>query len=335
MDEKEFNRALDDKRPVMEYIVHDAREALEEQPPEEWIIENLITAGSVSVFYGAPGSKKTWSLLSMAIHVAIGKDWLGFKTQPVKVLVIDEESGEARFKRRLNKALNGALTGEDIQLKFVCLAGFRLDDKYYAEELESLIENSGARLVIIDALCDIMTGDENSKQYTQPVFIALRKIADKTNTALLIIHHANRNGGYRGSSAIPGSVDLMVQIASENKSKWVYFTSEKERDIEQVKFSGLCYWTEDQFYMELPGDDTPMERSLNKAQRYVIRYLTENGESELQSIMNAADSTTTNGAKLAVYSLADLGIVRRTNPNEAGRGIQAKYELVKNVEINQ
>lgn len=326
MDEAEFSKSLDDNRPVYEYRVLSARDAMTDQPPVQWVIEQLITAGSVSVFFGAPGSKKTWTLLSLAVHVALGKSWLGFNTVPVKVLVIDEESGERRFMRRLNAALHGALADENAPVEFVCLAGFRLDDKHDAEELERLITERQAGLVILDALADIMGGDENSKQDAQPVFTALRRIADRTEAAIIVIHHSNRQGNYRGSSAIPGSVDLMLKIESENASQWVSFASEKERDIERVTFTGVAYWTENQFYMQ-EAENPKKNKALSRGEKYVVRYLKEHGESGLPDIRNAADSTTPDGAKNAVYSLVDKGIAYRTNPDEAGRGTVAKYDL--------
>ncbi len=250
MDEQEFTKSLDDNRPVYEYRILTARDALADQPPMQWVIEQLITAGSVSVFYGAPGSKKTWSLLSLAVHVALGKSWLGFNTVPVKVLVIDEESGERRFMRRLNAALRERWQMRTPQLSLFVLPGSGWMIRMMLRSWNRLITERQAGLVILDALADMMGGDENSKKDTQPVFTALRRIADRTEAAIIIIHHSNRSGQYRGSSAIPGSVDLMLKIESENASKWVYFASEKERDIENVKFTGVAYWTENQFYME-------------------------------------------------------------------------------------
>ncbi len=94
MDETEFNVSTDNNRPHYDYRVLSAKDAMADQPPVQWVIEQLITAGSVSVFFGAPGSKKTWALLSLAVHVALGEPWLGFNTMPVKVLVIHEESGK-------------------------------------------------------------------------------------------------------------------------------------------------------------------------------------------------------------------------------------------------
>ena len=310
------------------YVVRDAAFALSPQPPLEWVIERLITAGSVSIFYGEPGSKKTFSLLSLAVCVALGKPWLGFNTKPCKVLLIDEESGERRFTLRLGAAIRGELGDENTPIEFVSLAGFKLDNKRDAAELQMLLEERHVGLLIIDALADVMDGDENSKQEMQPVFTALRRIAEKTNAAIILIHHSNRTGGYRGSSAIKGALDLMVKIESEDGNSWINFKSEKSRDGEAVEFTGVAHWTEDQFYLE-PAEHKEKVKTLNKSQTYVIRYLTEHGPSPLPDITGAADSCSEQAARQAVYALVDAGKVYRINPDDRGRGAVAVYSLAK------
>ncbi|MFC2052844.1 AAA family ATPase [Chloroflexota bacterium] len=319
---------------LQRYVIRNASYALSPHPPIEWIVEQLISEGSVSLFYGDPGSKKTYALLSLAVCVALGKSWLGFLVNQCKVLLIDEESGERRLSLRLAAAIRGELGDENTPVEFVSLAGFLLDNKVDQKELLELIKTSSAKLVIIDALTDVMDGDENSKQDTQPVFTALRRIAETTKAAIIVIHHSNKQGGYRGSSAIKGALDLMVKIESEEGSHLISFTSEKTRDIEAVRFAGEATWMEDQFYLtEFGLSDKPKKR--NKSKKYVIRYLLEHGASPLQTIMDASDSCSSNAARQAVYALVEDGEVYRTNPNESGRGVKALYDLIKNKDENE
>ena len=63
------------------FALHTAAEALLPQPPIDWIVETLISAGTVSLVYGDPGAKKTYSMLDLAVCVAMGIPWLGFADQ--------------------------------------------------------------------------------------------------------------------------------------------------------------------------------------------------------------------------------------------------------------
>lgn len=310
------------------YVVRDAAYALEPQPPVVYIVDRLITAGSLNLFYGEPGSKKTYALLSLAVCVAGGLTWLDFKTNPCNVLIVDEESGERRMTRRLGEVLRGEDAGPETALSYVSLAGFKLDDPKGVDQalLQGLIEEQAAGLVIVDALADIMDGDENSKQETQPVFNALRKIAEATNAAVIVIHHSNKAGGYRGSSAIKGAVDLMARVESADGKNTINFKCEKNRDDLPQEWGAVATWIEDRFYLR-PYSVQEDRRHCTKAESYVLRYLEEHGASPIPDIMGAADTCSSNSAKFAVYSLAEQGKIYRTNPDERGKGKAAIYDL--------
>jgi len=325
-----FDDELQDELPASEsrkrYILRDAVFAMQPQPPISYVVDKLITNSSVNVFYGEPGSKKTYSALSLAVCVANGKPWLGFETNKSPVLIIDEESGERRFTRRLGEAIRGELCDESSPIYFVSLAGFKLDDDNDPILVRALIEQTGAKLVIFDALADLMDGDENDKQYVQPVFNRLRKFAEDTDSANLVIHHSNKQGGYRGSSAIKGSVDLMVQVTSESGSNIINFVSEKNRDGDRAVWAAAAVWENDSFMLR--QSFASMERPLAKSHQYVVDYLTDHGPSSLTDIMNAADVCTANTARQAVYGLVSIGRIRRTNPSSAV-SMPAIYELTK------
>jgi predicted ATP-dependent serine protease len=310
--------------PDNNYILRNDIYAMQPQKPIDYIIGDLITNSSLNVFYGEAGSKKTYSALSMAVAVANGKDWLGFTTKKSPVLIIDEESGEKRLSRRLNETIRGADCDGSGQLYFISLGGFKLDNKEDVKNIESEIERLGIKLIIFDALADIMDGDENSKKEVQPVMNNLRKIADNTDSSIILIHHANKTGGYRGSSAIKASSDLLVQISSDADDSIINFKIEKNRDGSSATWTAEAIWEDDIFYLQ---SISPVQKS-SVREDYVLNYLKENGESSLSSIMKNATGCAPSGAKKAVYALLDLGTIYRTNPEAGNRG--AKYKLVEN-----
>ena len=319
-----------DSPPGPRYVIRTAADALQPQPPTEYIVDQMIVKRSVNVFYGEPGSKKTYSLLSLAVCVAGGMNWLGYSVNQCKVLIIDEESGETRLSKRLGAALRGEEMDAETPVSYVSLANFKLDNLKDRDDLKSLILSEGAELVIIDALADVMDGDENSKQDIQPVFNSLRKIAEDTGAAIIVIHHSNKAGGYRGSSAIKGAIEIMVLVTSQEESNSITFECEKNRDGNRIKWGAVATWME----WDTPGETFTLrpyaadnKRSYSKGERYVLRYLEDNGDSPLTEIMGAADSCSPNTAKVAVYSLVDKGAIYRTNPEDKGRGTVARYDL--------
>jgi hypothetical protein len=309
------------------YSIKTAKDAFQPRPPIDWLIEDLFSIPSVSVVYGAPGSKKTYAMLSAAVCVAMGKPWIGLKTRPAKVLLIDEEGGEDTTARRLVEAIKGELGNENTQVYYVSLTQFNLRDFKERPILEQLIKDVGAELVIIDALADIMPGgDENAVKDTQPVFMALRKISDNLKIAITIIHHAGKNGDYRGSSAISGGVDLMLEVTSKQGSTFIDFKTTKPRKTKSREFSAQATWTGDQFYLSEMINPVKSNPQYNKSQEYVIRYLNQNGPSLMAAIMDHADTCSGNAARQAVFSLVSKKKLKRVDVG--GPGSKATYDLV-------
>jgi RecA-family ATPase len=305
------------------YALRNDSYATQPQPPIDYLISDLITNSSLNVFYGEAGSKKTYSALSMAVAVANGRDWLGFKTRKSPVLIIDEESGEKRLSRRLNETMKGADCESTGQLYFISLAGFKLDKKEDVRTIESEINKIGAKLIIFDALADIMDGDENSKKDVQPVMNNLRKMADNTDSSIVLIHHANKGGGYRGSTAIKASSDLMVQVTSDLDDSVINFKTEKNRDGSYISWSAEATWEDDIFYLQLTS---PVQRSSSR-EEYVLGFLKENGESTIAEIIKNPVGCTAQGARKAIFSLAKSGDIIRTNSNEKTK--TAIYKIVE------
>jgi len=310
--------------------LHRAVDVWTPRPPKQYIVHGLLAERDVAMMYAEPGLGKTYICVDLGVSEAIGAHWLGMATAGAPVLLIDEESGYNRLSDRIERTMrgHGVARGTDMPLTYACLAGFNfLSDETWFDELERLVHETGARLVILDALADVMLGgDENSVQDTQPVFHGLRVVAEHTGAAILVIHHSNRSGEYRGSSAIPGAVDLALQVSREGHGP-IKIESKKVRDIEHVTFGCDMVWDAltDSFYLRAV-DLRPASRILSKGEKYVLRHLAANdGEATKEDIENNADSCSASTAKNAIYTLADKKLLRRTNAGQ--KGTDASYAL--------
>jgi hypothetical protein len=318
------------KIALPDYIL-DASYAMQPRAPMRWIIDELISESSVNVWVGKYGSKKTWAALSAAVCVALGKDWLDHPTIQVNVLYIDEDMGESYLTERINQTIRGEQGGENTPLKYCSMHGFDLRSSNSINELQTLIEAGEFKLVFIDALCNVMPGaDENSVKDVTPIHTNLRRLADCTGASFVMLHHTNKAGEYRGSSAIPGGVEQMLLIKSDEASEFINFETGKHRRGKPVKLAAVATWVKDadQFYLSaVPVPESNQHHS--KAERFVLRYLEEHGASPVPNIENSADTCAPSTARSAVYSLTDKGEIKRINPGELGIGAAAIYDLVK------
>lgn len=310
------------------YTVRGSEYYLADREPIPYIVSDLILEGSVNLWYGQFGSKKTWSLLDLAVCVASGKQWLNFDVTPCKVLIVDEESGERRLADRLGSIIRGELDGDNVPVNSVSLAQFNLrDNPNDLNALIILISETGAKLVIIDALADIMLGgDENAVKDTQPVFAGLRYASEVTGASFIVIHHSNKLGGYRGSSAIAGAIDSMLLIQSKPESDLITFKTEKVRDGKPLTFAGEAKWSDSGFYM-IPSD-FQANTMLTKAQRFTLDYFTDNGDNTLEKLTDYAGGLYADVTlKTAIQKLINDGLLTRVN--EGGRRVQAVYGVIK------
>lgn len=310
-------------------VIRDAAYYLSERPPIEYIVERLIAESSVNVWFGQWGAKKTWAAIDLAVCVASGKPWLGMATKPCNVLIVDEESGDTRLANRIKDVMRGEL-GEmadaSVPIKSVSLAQFNLlknsDD---ADLLTRLVLELDAKLVIIDALADVMLGgDENAVKDTQPVFANLRFIAELTGAAFIVIHHANKLGGYRGSSAIAGAIDTLLSVESKQDDGLITFKTEKMRDGEPLSFACEAKWTDEGFY--LTQSEITERAFLSKSQQYVLDFFTEKGDAKFADLLNfTGDLYAENTLRKAVQYLINEKLLERKD--DGGQRVEAIYGI--------
>ena len=304
-------------------------EMLAPQPPLDWIVDGLLLPGSVAIFAGAPGSKKTWALLNMAACVAAGISWLGHETKQVPVLIVDEESGKRRLFERMGKVIRGLGLGDGLPIYASVMAGFDLRDDDSVAALSDLIQQTGAGLVVIDALADVAPGaDENSVKDMMPLMTNLRKLAEDLQIAILLIHHSNKAGGdYRGSSAIAGAVALLATVKNTAQESLITFDIVKFWDGEPGKFYAVAQW--DSFADTFILTETTQTPKLNltNAEIYVLKYLGDEQTAELADIQNSTLLFTASTLKTAVVELVKRGYVENTAKGLPGRGRKATYQL--------
>lgn len=317
-------------------ILFNAADALKPQPPIQWLVDGLLSEGSLSLLVGEAGSKKTWLAIDLAICVANGQAWLNRPTHAGPVLLIDEESGSRRLARRLGQALRGHAAGAATPLHWCSLAAFNFSEMEDVNRLHGLILRTGARLVVVDALADVMPGkDENAVKDVQPIFQTLRRMAESTQAALLVIHHSNKAGGYRGSTAIKGAVDNMFLVEAKSDSDRLEVRSEKVRDVEPLAFAAHAFFESDpwgnleRFYLKSTTHRSEAIH-LPASHEYVLGYLVDHGPSDLETIAAAATVCTYEAARKALYMLAkeQMQYAARINPLErTGPGHRAIYDV--------
>lgn len=179
--------------------------------PPAWLISDLVARNKINMIYADPGSIKTWVAISMAIAVASGEPWLGeMPVEQGKVVYIDFEDGRDEFHRRVHMLSKGQSLPE-LGYLYGGRAG-RLDDAAFWEKLEKFQKPNNVQFFVVDTLAAGTPGiDENSREAADALIYAGR-FAEATPATLLVLHHSNKSGDIRGTSAFKASVDTLFKL---------------------------------------------------------------------------------------------------------------------------
>ena len=146
--------------------------------------------------------KSTFALAGAAV-ASRGGDFLGHQVPQQRVLWVTEESLQIAVQR-------AELMGADQDHFVIVSMGINPRD-----QLQKAIERWAPQIVVIDTLYRFAgVEDENDAVAWMPILLQFDEIT-RAGIALLILAHAikgSENGGYRGSSAIGGFVDAILEM---------------------------------------------------------------------------------------------------------------------------
>ena len=183
-------------------------------PDLVWLVDGILPKPCLGVLYGEPGCGKTFVALSIGLAVASGTDWLGRAINSENVLYIAAE-GALGMKNRV--AAHQKHCGQaKFDVRFLPDAPNLLEEQDMKRLIYSLNEASfRPGLIIIDTLARVTTGaDENNARDMGRAVAALDALKTAFEASVLVLHHTTKNGASeRGSSALRGAADVMVQCS--------------------------------------------------------------------------------------------------------------------------
>jgi hypothetical protein len=195
-------------------------DTLKDLPEPEWIIAKVLPADSFGAVVGEPKNGKTFLNLELALHIAAGLPWRGFEVKQGHVIYSIGE-GQRGFANRIRAWLSRNPSAEADVTRYFHVV-LRAVPVLQAPEAARLMRTAKhlhglngkpLRYVTIDTMARAIggDGDENSAGDMQRAVQTLEAVARDTGCATSYVHHLNKNGGVRGSSALVGSVDFMIK----------------------------------------------------------------------------------------------------------------------------
>ncbi|NDH03690.1 MAG: hypothetical protein EBY40_11310, partial [Marivivens sp.] len=182
------------------------KELLQQDFERSYLIPDLLPNPSVVLIYGAGGDGKSMAAWTLAKHIATGAPFVirgqHVPVQQGPVLLLNGDQPLVQMQEQLL----------EIEMPADAPVTLRTDWtlQSYAR-FRRLMERVRPKLVVIDSLIGCSGGrafDENKSDFATPLYWLTRNNGVLfPATTILIIHHANKTGGFRGTSAIRDAVD--------------------------------------------------------------------------------------------------------------------------------
>ena len=177
-----------------------------------WRCRPIAYSGGVTLIAGSPKAGKSTLAAQLQRCCETGQDFLGeWHVEPSPVLLVTEEGGVAVVHKT-----DGMHQLEVLDRKAALAAG--LDFKAVLAVIHAWVLDHPNALVFIDTLA--IWGEienENDAGEANRAVAAVTALAQATDSAIVLIHHARKSGGengdaIRGSGAILATVDIAVEL---------------------------------------------------------------------------------------------------------------------------
>ena len=276
----------------------------------EVLVPNLAARGHLTLLYGAEKSGKTTLAAHIATKLTRGEvPFSDKKCAPMRVLWVTLEESMRQGVRRFHK-----MQPKPTQVMMV--KELRIDAPLH--DLQSAMDAFGPDLVVIDSFSLYAAGlvSENDARQVLRVLYPLSRYVQGQNAAVLMLHHAQKSGGFRGSTSIGAVPDVVAALVNVRGARTHRRINPKGRldnlaDI-TVAFDGESY----EYTLVTTGKSADAPTALTNRE-LVIATLAE-GEMGITNLRKAVGGK---GVLVdrAVRELLDMKCICRDQPGGAYR----------------
>jgi hypothetical protein len=190
--------------------------------PYEWAVKGLIPRRCPVMIVGEMQSGKSFWTYGAAMAVARGIEFFGNRVPAAGAVIYGAMEAGQGFRNRMRAYRQHHGLTLDAAMPFAVLT--REANLFNAEiDLDMLIEEclwlagqmtAPLEAVVIDTYNAATPGlDENNSGEVSKVVAKMKTIMRRTNAGLWLVHHKNKQGGVRGSTALAAAFETVIEIS--------------------------------------------------------------------------------------------------------------------------
>lgn len=203
---KEWTEAVNDDLPDFEELAAEWN-SLPELAPE--LIEGVLREGHKMLIAGPSKAGKSFDLIELAIAIADGGRWHGFRCRKGRVLYVNLELDRASCLHRFRDVYDalGAHQNSISNIDIWNLRGRSIPMDRLAPKLIRRAKDRHYKAVIVDPIYKVITGDENSADQMAKFCNQFDKVCTELEAATIYCHHHSKGtqGGKKSMDRASGS----------------------------------------------------------------------------------------------------------------------------------
>lgn len=209
-------------------------------PPRERLMGDWLVSSSINIVFAKAGVGKSNFAIGLAMALVRGESFLDFPaSEPRRVMYVDGEMPKEELHRRLKAMANGRPIPEGLYLFNMAsaepaLQNPPLDTPEGQEAMMRMVDDAAPDVLILDNKSTLFGNQRENEagSWDAPQRWLTRLRAE--GLAIILLHHANKEGGQRGTSAIEVSPDAIIRLSevgqpeeSENTSQFILMFDKK------------------------------------------------------------------------------------------------------------
>lgn len=324
----DFHRLLNEARPFNPHNLQEGGLSLtslkdlydEPEQTVDWLVENLLPMGGVSVIGGKPKAGKSTTVRNLIICVAKGVPFLNFPVTQGPVIYCAFEEKREEVRKHFQDL------GADSLLPIESFIGQAPEG--IVEKIRISAQQLNPVLIVLDTLAKVANvKDFNDYAQMTKALDPFLHVARDTGAHLLFVHHAgkgDRSGGdaLLGSTAIFGTVDTCLIQKRSEKYRTLEAICRYGHDLEET----VLEWDEKQRAISLGG--SKQEADIFRVQEDIRRALQIQEEPVTRETLEEAIEGKTSHKRSALKQLVETHKVERLG--KGGKGDPFTYQLAIN-----
>lgn len=171
------------------------------------VIEHVLRRGHKMFIAGPSKAGKSFALIELAICIAEGLPWMGFKCAQGKVMYVNLELDRASCLHRFRDVRQAMGAPSQHGVSIWNLRGHSVPMDKLAPKLIRRAAKQSYIAIIIDPIYKVITGDENSADQMAAFCNQFDKVCTELGCAVIYCHHHSKGaqGGKRSMDRASGS----------------------------------------------------------------------------------------------------------------------------------